>query len=100
MLRRDRGCMSWDELHLRYLGCEALFGSFAVGVWLLLAAACQARQPQPEYQTTATIKDIMDSMVDPNADYLWESVATIVTAAGTEERAPRTDEEWTNLRKH
>jgi cytochrome c556 len=41
----------------------------------LLAAACQARQPQPEYQTTATIKDIMDSMVDPNADYLWESVA-------------------------
>jgi hypothetical protein len=41
----------------------------------------------------------MDSMVDPNADFLWDSVATIVTAAGTEERAPRTDEEWITLRK-
>ena len=66
---------------------------FCLGVSLLLAAACQTRQPQPEYRTTATIKDIMDSMVDPNADFLWESVATIVTTAGTEERAPRTDEE-------
>ena len=71
-----------------------------VGVSLWLAAACGARQPQPEYQTTATIKDIMDSMVDPNADYLWESVATIVTAAGTEERAPRTEQDWITLRRH
>ena len=70
-----------------------------VGVSLWLAAACGALQPQPEYQTTATIKDIMDSMVDPNADYLWESVATIVTAAGTEERAPRTEQDWITLRR-
>ena len=41
----------------------------------------------------------MDSMVDPNADYIWESVATIVTAAGTEERQPRTDEDWITLRR-
>ena len=68
-----------------------------VGVSLLLAAACQARQPQPEYRPTATIKDIMDSTVDPSADVLWESVATIVSAAGTEERMPRTDEEWENV---
>ena len=67
---------------------------------LLVAAACSGSAPQPEYRTTATVKDIMDSMVDPNADSLWESVATIVTAAGTEERAPRTDEEWITLRRH
>ena len=67
---------------------------------LLVAAACSGSAPQPEYRTTTTVKDIMDSMVDPNADFLWESVATIVTAAGTEERAPRTDEEWITLRRH
>ena len=71
-----------------------------IGISLLVAAACSRSAAQPEYRPTATVKDIMDSMVDPNADFLWESVATIVTAAGTEERAPRTDEEWTNLRKH
>jgi hypothetical protein len=70
-----------------------------IGMSLLMAAACSRSAPPPEYRTTATIKDIMDSMVDPNADYIWESVATIVTAAGTEERQPRTDEDWLTLRR-
>ena len=73
---------------------------FCAGVPLFLAAACQARQPQPEYRPTATIKDIMDSIVDPSADTLFDSVATVVTAAGTEERAPHTEEEWTNVRRN
>jgi hypothetical protein len=72
-----------------------------VGVSLVLAGACGSRQQQPqeEYRPTATIKDIMDSLVDPSADVLWESVATVVTAAGTDERAPRTDDEWANVRR-
>jgi len=41
----------------------------------------------------------MDSLVDPSGDFLFDSVATIVTARGTEERAPRTDEEWTSVRR-
>ena len=41
----------------------------------------------------------MDSQVDPASDYLWESVATIVTKAGTEERRPRTDEQWKEVRR-
>src|SRR5207244_3797108 len=73
-----------------------------VGVSLFLAAACQSRQPQPqaEYRPSATIKDIMDSLVDPSADALWESVATEVTVAGIDERQPRTDEEWANVRRN
>jgi hypothetical protein len=42
----------------------------------------------------------MDSMIDPSADVVWDSVATIISAKGTEERAPRNDEEWTNVRRH
>jgi hypothetical protein len=45
------------------------------------------------------MKDIMDSMTDPSADYIWESVATIVTKEGTEERRPRTDEDWKKVRQ-
>lgn len=41
----------------------------------------------------------MDSEVDPSADYLWDSVATIVSKQGTEERRPRTDEDWKKVRR-
>ena len=41
-----------------------------------------------------TVKEIMQGIVDPSADVLWESVATNITAAGVEEKAPKTDDEW------
>jgi cytochrome c556 len=70
---------------------------------LVVVAACSAPAPaakkEPPFRKTATIKDIMDSMVDPSADFLWESVATIVTKAGTEERRPRTDDDWKKVRR-
>ena len=65
---------------------------------LLLVGACRAQQPA-DYRPTATVKDIMDSIVDPSADALWDSVGTTISAAGTEQRAPHTDEEWANLRR-
>jgi hypothetical protein len=69
-----------------------------------LGAACgsppPARAPDPAYRPTATIKDIMDSMVDPNADEIWESVAVTVSAAGTEQKAPHTEDEWIQVRRH
>jgi len=40
----------------------------------------------------------MDAMVDPGADALWDSVAVTVSAKGTEEKAPHTDEEWKDVR--
>lgn len=58
-----------------------------------------AAAPSP-FKLTASIQELMDSVVDPNADELWDSVATIVTKKGVEERQPRTDEEWTQQRRH
>lgn len=70
---------------------------------LLLCSSCSAPQPAPagpEFRTTATVKDIMDSIVDPSADGLWDAVAITISAAGTEEKAPHTDEEWAEVRRH
>lgn len=53
-----------------------------------------------EFKPTATIQEVMNSIIDPNIDYVWNSVATITTAAGTEERSPKTDEEWLAVRQH
>jgi hypothetical protein len=41
-----------------------------------------------------TVKEIMEGIVDPSADVVWESVATNISAAGVEEKAPKTDEQW------
>src|SRR5437868_10122936 len=85
----------------------------AAGVAAIVVAACAPKTEAPakpaatapststaaEFRTTATIKDIMDSVVDPSADYLWDSVATIVTRKGTDERRPRTPEDWKNVRR-
>jgi hypothetical protein len=59
----------------------------------------QPAQGQPEY-TLTTVKDVMDSIVDPSADFIWGSVETVVSAKGIEEKMPRTDEEWKDVRRH
>lgn len=81
-----------------------LFLLTPVAVSLVALSACTAQAPPPaqatpEFRLTATIQDIMDSMVDPHADELWMSVATTISAAGTEEKFPKTDEEWARLRR-
>jgi hypothetical protein len=70
-----------------------------LGAVLIGLVACRASEPPAEYRPTATIKDIMDSTVDPSADVIWESVAIIISATGTEEKAPHTDEEWKSVRR-
>ena len=49
---------------------------------------------EPEYIVTATIKDIMQSLVDPSADVVWNSVHSVVGPRGVQEVVPKTDEEW------
>jgi len=69
---------------------------------ILIAPGCSTAPPEPttEFQLTASIQDIMISMVDESADTIWESVATILTPGHIEERRPQTDEEWATLRRH
>ncbi len=74
----------------------------ALSVLVLSAAGCGRREeppPQPQFRPTATVKDIMTSIVDPESDVLWNAVATIVSLSGTEEREPKTDEEWAAVRR-
>jgi hypothetical protein len=67
-------------------------------VSLLLCLTCAKQKPHADYRPTTTIKDLMDSMVDPNADTIWNSVSTTITNKGREEKAPHTDEEWATIR--
>jgi len=75
--------------------------ALAASGFVLAAVACtRTDPPAAPYRPTATIKDIMDAMVDPNADVIWESVAITVSATGVEQKAPHTEDEWIEVRRH
>jgi len=82
-------------------------GTYAVAAAavLFVAAACSSSKPapaaysEPAFRVTGTIKEIMDSLVDPNADVLWDSVSTTINREGTTEKQPRTDEDWKGVRR-
>lgn len=71
---------------------------------LLLSACTEPPQPRnvsaaPAFQPSASIQDLMASIVEPSADVLWNAVSSEVTAKGVEEQQPRTDEEWQAVRR-
>ena len=68
--------------------------SVAIFLFLMVTTCRPAQVLTP----SATIKDIMDSVVDPSAEFLFESVAEIADEQGIREKAPQTDEEWKQVR--
>ncbi|HTC79771.1 MAG TPA: hypothetical protein VK657_14245, partial [Terriglobales bacterium] len=50
-------------------------------------------------QVHSTIKDLMESIIDPSADILWGAVGTVVDEEGVHESLPKTPEEWLDLRR-
>ena len=70
-----------------------------IGSLFVTVSACnKAQSPPPELIRTATIKDIMDSMVDPSGDFMFESVVQIADEHGISEKAPKTPKEWEEVR--
>jgi hypothetical protein len=74
-------------------------------VWLVIVSlsgivfgACRRQEPKPDFRPMVSIEEIMESMVMPRAGHLWDSVATVVSVTGTEERQPKTQEEWDDVR--
>jgi hypothetical protein len=60
-------------------------------------SACGGPAPPP-FKPIADTKLLMQSVVDPNADFVWDAVKTIETREGTQEIRPKTDAEWVAVR--
>ena len=72
----------------------------------LTVGGCRAGEPpsagtpvQSDYLPTATIRELMHSVIDPAADVVWLSVQTIMTEKGTVDIRPRTEEDWDSVRR-
>ena len=76
-------------------------------VAILLAAALQfgcgaapkpAAPPASAVRPVLSLKQLMEWVIDPAADAVWDSVKTIITEQGTRETAPQTQEQWDAVR--
>jgi hypothetical protein len=78
----------------------------AAAVVLILLTGCAAPAPQqpptgaPPYRPVASIREVMNSVIDPSIDMVWNAVASIVDDGRLSERAPATDEDWAEVRRH
>jgi len=52
----------------------------------------------PEFQLVTDIKQVMNWIMEPASDVIWDSVGTIISEAGQEDIAPETDEQWNAIR--
>jgi len=82
----ERFLLAWPLVVVLAVGCTA-------------TPAAPPPPPAPPYTTTATVKEIMQLMVDPAADEVWQAVMTVHSAAGTVETVPKSDEDWLKARR-
>lgn len=79
--------------------------------WVIVAAAlmhgCSSSKPAPAPPRAATwgdlrpvvsVRELMKYMIDPLSDNIFDAAGSTITAAGTVDRAPKTDEDWEKVR--
>jgi hypothetical protein len=75
--------------------CSAVLGLIALSP-VAMAQSKTAKADRPVY---LSIKEIMESIIDPSADALWGAVGTVMDKDGVHELMPSTQEQWTDLRR-
>ncbi len=79
----------------------ATFGGVFV---LVLMYSCSSPKPAPsqelwgDMKPVVSVKELMEHMIDPIADNIFDAVKIIVDEKGTVETKPRTDEDWERVR--
>jgi hypothetical protein len=89
-------------------------GSLARAATLLLLAQCLltqcSSQPAPAPASNAnaapaaltpvlSVKELMEHIIDPTADWIFDAAVIDVTASGTTTTAPKTDEDWLRVER-
>lgn len=85
-------------------GLGTRLGAFALALAGVACSPPAGRPAEPVVQpppleAEASVQELMDAVVDPAADDIWDAVATTVTRKGTEEHQPRTPEQWLAVRR-
>jgi len=55
---------------------------------------CAQTAPASPYKPVASVDEVMDGTIAPAAQIFWGSVSTTISAAGVDEKYPRTNDDW------
>src|SRR3954468_21502953 len=81
-----------------------------IGLGALASSQCSSPKPPPpppaaaapplwgDMKPVVSVKELMEHMIDPIADNIFDAVGTEVRANGTVEKSPKTDEDWEKVR--
>ena len=76
---------------------------FVGGIGFIIAAERTRREAGPAAAppadvraapSLATVRQLMDGLIQPSAQHVWDSISVTVTEKGVDEKQPQTDEEW------
>jgi hypothetical protein len=70
----------------------------AAGLLLLSALASQCT-PKPDLAPLVSIKELMENIIDPIADNIFDAVGTDVSETGVVDTKPTTDEDWAKVKQ-
>ena len=84
----------------RYGAAALLLAVISVAPGCSAAPPQEAPPPAQQFRPVASIREVMNSVIDPSIDVVWNSVATVVDKAGMNDRTPISDEEWAEVRRH
>ena len=85
----------WTVPALLSRGVAAL----AILVAALLLEDCAGQPSSPEVTPFVSIKELMENVIDPISDNIFDAVTVDVTSAGVVETKPVTDEDWAKVRQ-
>jgi hypothetical protein len=57
-------------------------------------SGCSPRPDPPPFKAVVETKDLMEDLMERQADIVWGATGFIVTADGVEERRPKNEDEW------
>src|SRR5262245_43102324 len=77
----------------------APFGLLALSAVASVHCSSKPAASSPELKPLVSIKELMESVIDPIADNVFDAVGVDVTAQGTVETKPVTDEDWAKVRQ-
>jgi len=73
-------------------------GEWLAAICVVLATGCRTADVPAASQPVMGTRELMQSVLNPNAGIVWRAVSTVVTTAGIEELRPRSDAEWAKVR--
>ena len=94
-MRRQIAAVIYTVVFCSAVSCSAVLGLVASSS----LTVAQQETAKTDHQVYSSIKDLMESIIDPSADVLWGAVGTVVDREGIHESLPKTQEDWRDLRR-